>query len=257
MLQGRIVCGINDQRTQKKLLAEKTLSFDRAMEIALAVKSATKGARNITSGMCYSTLLHIVSDRTPPIANFKCFHCGRGNHKPTECYLKDATCNKCNKKGHIAKVCHSRPHTSVPQTKRNPLQVNAAPLDTSSSEENEEYSLFAVHNTKDSTKPLVVSMTFNDKKISMKIDTGSAMTVFPESTYRSISTEPLQESTIKLCTYSREQLEVKGTAMCKVENDDKVYRLPVVALAGNGPILLSCSWLYHILLQWNKLFYSV
>ena len=37
---------------QKKLLAEKALSFDRAMEIALAVESATKRARDITSGMC-------------------------------------------------------------------------------------------------------------------------------------------------------------------------------------------------------------
>ena len=222
MLRDRIVCGVNDQQTQKKLLAEKTLSFDRAMEIALAVESATKGARDITSGMCDNAPLHVVSDKTPPVANFKCFHCGRGNHKPTECYLKDATCNRCNKKGHIARVCRSRPRTSVPQTKRNPLQVNAAPLETSSSEENEEYSLFAVHNTKDSTKPLVVSMTLNDKEIPMEIDTGSAVTVLPESTYRSILTEPLQESTIKLCTYSGEQLEVKGTAMCKVKYDDKI-----------------------------------
>ena len=48
MLRDRIVCGVNDQQIQKKLLAEKTLSFDRAMEIALAVESATKGARDIT-----------------------------------------------------------------------------------------------------------------------------------------------------------------------------------------------------------------
>ena len=135
--------------------------------------------------------------------------------------------------------------------------MNAAPLETPSSEENEEYSLFAVHNTKDSTKPLVVSMTLNDKEIPMEIDTGSAVTVLPESTYRSISTEPLQESSIKLCTYSGEQLEVKDTAMCKVKYDDKIYRLPVIVLAGDGPILLGRSWLYHIPLQWTKLFYSV
>ena len=36
ILRDRIVCGINDQQMQKKLLAEKALSFDRAMEIALA-----------------------------------------------------------------------------------------------------------------------------------------------------------------------------------------------------------------------------
>ena len=82
--------------------------------------------------------------------------------------------------------------------------MNVAPIAIPSSEENVEYSLFAVHNTNDSTKPLVVSMILNDKEISMEIDTGSVVTVLPESTYRYISTEPLQESTIKLCTHSGE-----------------------------------------------------
>ena len=61
------MCGINDQQTQKKLLAEKALSFDRAMEIALDVESATKGARDITSRMCDNVPLHVASDKTPPI----------------------------------------------------------------------------------------------------------------------------------------------------------------------------------------------
>lgn len=106
-LRHRIVCGINDQQIQKKLLAEKALSFDKAMEIALAVESATKGAKTITSGMQDHTSIYHVSDKPPLVAN-KCFHCGRSNHKPTECYLKDATCRRCNKQGHIERVCRNR-----------------------------------------------------------------------------------------------------------------------------------------------------
>ena len=60
------MCGINDQQTQK-LLAGKALSFDRAMEIALDVESATKGARDITSRRCDNAPLHVASDKTPPI----------------------------------------------------------------------------------------------------------------------------------------------------------------------------------------------
>ena len=73
------MCAINDQQTQKKLLAEKALSFDRAMEIAINVESAIKGARDITSRTCDNAplhvasdktpLIHVVSDKTPPVAN--------------------------------------------------------------------------------------------------------------------------------------------------------------------------------------------
>ena len=61
------MCGINDQQTQKKLLAEKALSFDRAIEIVIDDESATKGARDITSRTCDNAPLHVASDKTPPI----------------------------------------------------------------------------------------------------------------------------------------------------------------------------------------------
>ena len=61
------MCGINDQQTQKKLVAEKALSFDRAMEIVIDVEFATKGARDITSRTCDNAPLHVASDKTPPI----------------------------------------------------------------------------------------------------------------------------------------------------------------------------------------------
>ena len=86
MLRDTLVCGINDQQTQKKLLAEKVLSFDKAMEIAVAIP------RDISSGMPNDAPLHHVSDRPPPVINMRCFRCGRSNHKPTDCYFKDAPC---------------------------------------------------------------------------------------------------------------------------------------------------------------------
>ena len=75
------------------------------------------------------------------------------------------------------------------------------PIETPIVKDNEEYSLSAVRNTKDSTKPLVVSMFLNDKEITMEIDTDSFVTILPESTYRYISTEPLHKSTIYVTLY--------------------------------------------------------
>ena len=40
-----------------------------------------------------------------------CYYCG-GKHSPNDCRYKDQQCNKCNKQGHIAKMCRSGNNTS-------------------------------------------------------------------------------------------------------------------------------------------------
>ena len=68
------MCGINDQQTQKKLLAEKALSFDRTIEIALAVESATKGARDITLRTCDNAPFMLFQTRHPQFMLFQARH---------------------------------------------------------------------------------------------------------------------------------------------------------------------------------------
>ena len=66
--------GINDQQTLKKLLAEKALSFDRAMEIAIDVESATKGATDITSRTCDNAPFMLLQTRHPQFMLFQTRH---------------------------------------------------------------------------------------------------------------------------------------------------------------------------------------
>ena len=42
MLRDRLVCGVNDDHIQRRLLQEKDLQLDRAMEIALSLEVAAK-----------------------------------------------------------------------------------------------------------------------------------------------------------------------------------------------------------------------
>ena len=42
MLRDRLVCGINDQRLQRRLLAEPTLTFEKAWELAQASETAER-----------------------------------------------------------------------------------------------------------------------------------------------------------------------------------------------------------------------
>ena len=62
MLRDRIVCGINNTQTQKRLLAKKNLTYAKAKEIALALKSAVQGTMDIQTPS--SDTVHKVTEET-------------------------------------------------------------------------------------------------------------------------------------------------------------------------------------------------
>ena len=45
MLRDRLVCGVNDERIQRRLLAERRLDFKKALELATAMEIADKNMR--------------------------------------------------------------------------------------------------------------------------------------------------------------------------------------------------------------------
>ncbi len=47
MLRDRLVCGINDDRIQRRLLAETDLTFEKALKIAQAMETANKDVRDL------------------------------------------------------------------------------------------------------------------------------------------------------------------------------------------------------------------
>ena len=48
MLWNQLVCGVNDDRIQLKILTEKdTLTFENAMELVLAMEAASKNAKDL------------------------------------------------------------------------------------------------------------------------------------------------------------------------------------------------------------------
>ena len=50
MWRDRLVCGISDDHIQRRLLAERTLTFTKALEIAQGLETAAKNVRELTKG---------------------------------------------------------------------------------------------------------------------------------------------------------------------------------------------------------------
>ena len=53
MLSDRLVCGISDVQIQRRLLAERALTFTKALEIAQGLETAAKNMRELTKGMSH------------------------------------------------------------------------------------------------------------------------------------------------------------------------------------------------------------
>ncbi len=104
MLRDRLVCGINDDVIQCRLLGEATLSFTKAMEIAQGMESAALHAKDIqkASGNVQSDAFQVT--KTVKVKTVECYRCG-GAHYANACKFKETMCHICCKKGHLAKKC--------------------------------------------------------------------------------------------------------------------------------------------------------
>lgn len=98
-LRDRFVCGIRHQGIQKKLLTEKNLSFEKAVKIALIVETAERSVHELNDNQVSIDKVQKGNDKRD--RQNSCTHCGRSNHASENCWLKEAICFKCEKRGHI------------------------------------------------------------------------------------------------------------------------------------------------------------
>ena len=138
MLRDRLVCGCRDRRLQFKLLSDSKLTFAKALELAKADETAERGTKDRSGGPSLHRLVHSQRPKRrrppnpPPQSSApkphsrSCSRCGAA-HSPATCKYKDATCNYCQKKGHLASVCRTKARdqkgiTNCKQTPRTTMQ---------------------------------------------------------------------------------------------------------------------------------------
>ena len=96
-------------REQRRLLAEPSLTLDKAIKIALAMESADRNAKDLQKPQP----VHVLKNQSPSRVSgwssrtAECYHCG-GAHLATDCNFKDSESRWCKKKGHIVRVCRSK-----------------------------------------------------------------------------------------------------------------------------------------------------
>ena len=119
MLRDRIVCGIRDEKIQRRLLVEKELTFAKAYEIATSMEITSKNMAVLQESKESDAVNKVTSqgdgttDGTRRVngrsMQYKssCFRCG-GSHNAQTCRFKELNCFYCKQKGHIAERCPNR-----------------------------------------------------------------------------------------------------------------------------------------------------
>lgn len=206
MLRDRLVCGISNEKIQRRLLAETDLNLKKATDIATAMEQAEKGASDIQGQATGEGQVNVVNEKKAATETVKeCWRCG-GKHSPIDCFFKDTVCFACQQKGHLQRrgkggakggarpksyssqrSTQSRRTWDSSQRKRDNKSYSANKYmdqedkDCLDDKEGfEEYSLYKVADKKE--EPYRVQMSLNNQEIDMEIDTGASKSVLSEHT---------------------------------------------------------------------------
>ena len=234
----------------------RTFNTKRAFEVAQAIETAERDTKDLVVAQGHTTVHRLQRASGKAVTRQASYYRRKRKHDPATCKYKDAKCHGCGKTGHILKACttpqflSSRPskaqhvvQTEIDQTSQPP------PPD----EDLQTYTLFPLQTQHH--PPITIAPNINAHDVSMELDTGAAVSVINESTYKTILTQqpPLAKSDVKLNNYSGEQLTVLGELQVTVYHNEQTVTLPLIVVQGSGPNLFGRNWLEQIKLNWQQL----
>ena len=253
MLRDRLVCGVNHDTIQRKLLAETDLTYEKAYTLAQAMEASErdtldlKGSKNSSAPLLplpevnYSrTFKHSKGKIPTKRGNPTCYRCG-GPHLAPACKFINSECKFCKKKGHIARVCRKAQQESKVGKETN-FVLQDMPEDQCA---DHTHSLCIVRDQ--ASDPLHVQVALNTVQVEMLLDTGASVSLINLPTYQMLQQHkvvaPLQNSSIQLRTYTGQPIRVLGMLPVQAEYMGKLVDVCVHVVEGDGPNLMGRDWL--------------
>ena len=189
----------------------------------------------------------------------KCYRCGSRQHKARNCPHKDKQCNLCKKAGHLARVCKSG---STCKIIRNHQQAHTHQIEEATEEDEEDDDdHFGVHKVAGSKRyrKLVTRLIVGGTALEFEVDTGAELSTIPAALYHKTLTHiPMHHSSVVLRLYDGSVLPTKGVITVQVKQGSQTVTgsFVIVENVDNQLPLLGRDWLYHLRLDWPKLFHS-
>ena len=261
----QFTAGLRNTELQSKLLEDDTLTIAVALKRAVAFERAHGEAVMVRDAHAQpdtskEDTVHRVAkpryDKHRPRDSTQrdspqqaCTRCDRKGCVPATCWHKNATCNFCHKKGHISTACKGKKKTDGKP--RSHYRKGTHHVEDEGDDDTftmHSLSLNAV--TGRSTHPWIVKPELEGVTIPMEVDTGSPITLIPEEIWTKTLNLPLQPSDLKLISYTKNPLNLRGK--CEVNVGLNGQKMLHVARKG-GATLMGRDWLRKIRLNWDEL----
>lgn len=213
MLRDRLVVGIRDAALSERLQMDADLTLEKAKK-AVRQKEAVKEQHLQLRGDGTNKdpiVLDAVNGQRPPAKKGgakpgyrkggnqntsvgvkpQCKRCGRERHPTDKCPAKNATCHKCNRKGHFSAQCFSKTTAAVAHE----VSLDTAFLDTVSAKQESSWT---------------ITLLLGTKELPFKLDTGAEVTAISEEDFKTLKDVTLQRPSKALYGPTSQTLRVLG-----------------------------------------------
>ena len=203
LIRDRIVVGIRDASLSERLQIDPELTLEKAKTVVRQREAVREQQATLKGDRLEAPqLLEAVGQKNqnsmkrqtnaPP--QKRCTRCGKDQHPHDACPAKDATCRKCQKKGHFAVMCRTKILHDVEQD--NPT-LDSFYLDT-------------IRDTEDSTF-WMTEVKVNSIAVTFKVDTGAEVTAISEDTLQTLGQLEVNKPDKKLCGPNGVPLALRGS----------------------------------------------
>ena len=251
LIRDCLVVGIRDSALSEHLQLESDLTLDKAKKLirqreAVRVqqeimhKSLTKDSTSLDAVRQSTTVRRKLpaTPQAPPKPRPPlgiCRRCGSGTHPRHLCPAMEATCFKCNGRGHYSSQC---------------LSTTVVTISVALQEEDIKF-LDTIEGAQDNIWEIKVLV--EDKLIIFKVDKGAEVTVISEKAWKSLqSDKPLQNPNTFLCGPDRTRLTVLGKIILTLTFNEKHCQQPVYVVKNVAknllgfPAIKALSLLSHV-----------
>ena len=231
MIRDRVVVGIKENSTRKKLLIETKLTLNKCIDICRANENTAKQLKDMTQTEEVSAINtgkppNERPVQTKPPQKIKCKFCHRFHLRKKElCPAWQHKCSACGEMNHFSAACRN-PKTNQQQQKKRVHNVEESLCAKHDDEDSDEY-LFSVESVasvqaKSSPKKIYASMSLRDETVKFQVDCGATVNILPADVYQKVFSDPqlsrLEKSETTLVMFNQSELKPLGCVKVETTN---------------------------------------